>query len=143
VKQVKDKTFRLIMKRILLAIALSVSLLGLPGSLSAADDAAPKPEIKKDAKAKFRPFNGKIKAVDKTAMTLTLEGEKAQTFTVLSETRITKDRKPATFADLAVGDFVGGRARETADGKWEAVTINAGQKAVRPSREKKEEKPKQ
>jgi len=38
-----------------------------------------------------------------------------------------------------VGDHVGGRAKESADGKWDAVTINVGKPAARPE---KTEKPK-
>lgn len=90
-----------------------------------------------DEKPKFRPFNGKIKAVDKTAKTITLEGEKAQVFQIISETKITKDKKPATLDDLAVGDRVGGRAREEAEGKWAALVINAGIPAAKPKEEEK------
>lgn len=93
-----------------------------------------------DEKPKFRPFNGKIKAVDKTAKTITLEGEKAQVFQVTSETKISKDKKPATLEDVAVGDRVGGRAREEADGKWVALVINAGIPAAKPGKEE-EKKP--
>ena len=95
-----------------------------------------------DEKPKFRPFNGKIKAVDKTARTITLEGEKAQVFQITSETKITKDKKPATLEEVAVGDRVGGRAREEADGKWVALVLNAGLPAAKPAKdeEKKPEK---
>ena len=92
---------------------------------------------KKEGRAKYRPFTGKIKEVNKTAKTLTLEGEKAQTFQVTSETRISKESNPATFDDLTVGESVGGRAYNN-EGKWEAVKINIGTLAVRGGKHKKE-----
>jgi len=103
---------------------------------------ADKPADKKTDKAgpqeKFRPFNGTIKAVDKAAMTITLEGEKAHVFAIASDTKINKDGKPAAFADLAMGERVGGRAKETGEGKWTAVTINAGKRpAAKPAEKEK------
>lgn len=133
------------MKKLLIAIVCAGVLLGTNLNLLAADKPAEKkPAVKKEQAAKTRPFNGVIKAVDQSAKTITLEGEKAQTFSVTSETKIMKAGKPATLADLAVGDKVGGRAKETADGKWEALTINAGTKAVKSegTKPKPEEKKK-
>ena len=96
-----------------------------------------------DEKPKFRPFNGKIKAVDKAGKTITLEGEKAQVFQITSETKITKDKKPATLEEMTVGDRVGGRAREEGEGKWVALVLNAGLPAAKPAKdeEKKPQKP--
>jgi len=104
--------------------------------------AADKPADKKPAADEhFRPFRGTIKAVDPGAKTITLEGEKAQTFAIVSETKISKDGKPAAFADLVTGEAVGGRARETADGKWMAVTVNAGKRpSAKPPENDKEKK---
>ena len=104
--------------------------------------AADKPADKKPAADEhFRPFRGTIKAVDPGAKTITLEGEKAQTFAIASETKVSKDGKPAAFADLVAGESVGGRARETADGKWTAVTVNAGKKpSAKPPEKEKEKK---
>ena len=126
-----------------LLIANLATLLCFGGSLiaQAADKPADKAaEGKKEAKSKFRPFNGTIKSVDKTAKTITLEGEKAQAFQITSETKIVKDGKPAILDELSAGDKIGGRARETSDGKWEALTINAGKKAVK-SAGREEKKP--
>jgi uncharacterized lipoprotein NlpE involved in copper resistance len=104
----------------------------------AADKPGEKKENKAEAREKFRPFRGTIKAVDNTGKTITLEGEKAQMFAITSDTKINKDGKPAAFADLTVGETVGGRAKETADGKWAAVTINAGKRAsARPADKEK------
>ena len=71
-------------------------------------------------------FNGKLTAVDKSAMTLTV-GER--TFAVTSDTKITKDGKPATLADGVVGETVGGAYKKSADGKLTATTVHFGAKA--------------
>jgi hypothetical protein len=110
-------------------------------SITAADKPTPaeKKADKAEAKDKFRPFRGTIKSIDKAAKTIVLEGEKAQTFTVAADARINKNGKPAAFADLATGDTVGGRAKEAADGKWMAMTVNvrpAGKPADKPSDKK-------
>jgi len=127
--------------KILYATLVASLILGANYSLAADKPAAKPAESKQVEKAKYRPFNGKIKAVD--AASITLEGEKAQTFQVTSVTKIQKDKKPATAADLKVGDYVGGRAREMADGKWEAVTLNVGVKAVgKPAEKPKKEEAK-
>jgi len=69
------------------------------------------------------PFHGKLAAVDATAMTLTVG---SLTINVTSTTKITKDGKKATLADLAVGDTVGGSYKKDEAGKLNAVTIHDG-----------------
>ncbi len=76
-------------------------------------------------------FRGTVSAVDAKAMTLTVG---KRTFEVTSETKITKDGKPAILSDIAVGDKVGGAYKKTDDGKLAATTINDGKK---PSEEAK------
>jgi Cu/Ag efflux protein CusF len=137
------------MKKLILATLIVPMALGTSLSLQAADKPADKPAEAKPAETKpapkFRPFRGKVSTTDKTAKSITLEGEKAQTFLITSQTRIFKDRKPATFDDIMAGDMVGGRAQEK-DSKWEAVTINVGIPAAAPTKpkegEKKPEEPK-
>ena len=98
-----------------------------------ADKPADKKTEKTDTQEKFRPFHGTIKSVDKVATTITLEGQSAQKFAITSDTKINKDGKPVAFADIVVGDSVGGRAKETGEGKWTAMTINAGKRpAAKP-----------
>lgn len=79
--------------------------------------------------AKMRPFRGTIKMVNKAAQTIVLKGEKAQTFKIIPETKIRRDGKPIGFADIAVGDTLGGFARQAPAGHWEALTLNFGVKA--------------
>jgi hypothetical protein len=110
-----------------IAAALMVSL----SSAIRAQDPTPKPEgmVKAETKPKFMPFRGKITAIDKTAMTLSLAGkEKARVFVITAETKLFKDAKPATLNDVAVGEDVGGRARITSDGKQEIITLRIGPK---------------
>lgn len=82
----------------------------------------------KQPPAKTRPFRGTIKSVNKTAQTIVLRGEKAQTFKIIPETKIRRDGKPIRFEDIAVGDTLGGFARQAPAGHWEALTLNLGQK---------------
>jgi hypothetical protein len=71
---------------------------------------------------------------------VTLEGkEKVRVFQVTSETKIHKDKKPATLDDVVVGDRVGGAYRENAEGKMELVTLNTG--LPQPKGKTKEAKP--
>jgi hypothetical protein len=75
-------------------------------------------------------FRGTVSAVDAKAMTLTVA---KRTFEVTSETKITKDGKPAILSDIAVGDKVGGAYKKT-DDKLTATTINVGKKPAAESK---------
>ena len=66
-----------------------------------------------------------MSAVDKVQMTISV-GE--QTFQITSETKITKDGKPAILNDGVVGENVGGAYKKTDDGKLTATTVNFGTK---------------
>ena len=128
------------MKKLLGIAVLTGAILALPYFTQAADAPADAPKTEK--KPRGMPINGKVGAVDKTAKTITLEGkEKARVFQITSETRIRKDRKPATLDDVVIGDRVGGFARENADGKMEVVTLNAGLAQPRAKENQGEKKP--
>jgi hypothetical protein len=79
-------------------------------------------------------FKGKLSAVDAKAMTLTI-GER--TFDVTSETKITKDGKPATLAEGVVGETVAGAYKKGADGKLTATSVHFGAKADGEKKHKK------
>lgn len=120
-----------------------------------AQEGAPKAEAKKEAKKEGKegkgdgkekpksdryPFNGKVKAIDKTAMTVTLEGkEKERVVTVTSETKISKDGKPATFADVTAGETVRGQVKKV-EGKENATSLLIGAPPAKKEGEKKAEK---
>ena len=96
--------------------------------LTAAETPSPKTAANSPPKAKQRPFHGTIKSMNKAIKAIVLNGEKAQTFFIIPETKIKKNGKPATLDQIAVGDSLGGYARQTPDGKWEALTLNVGDK---------------
>ncbi len=68
-------------------------------------------------------FHGTLTAVDTNAMTLTVE---KRTFSMTSETIITKDGKPAVLADGVAGEQVRGAYKKNEDGKLDAVTVRFG-----------------
>ena len=109
----------------------------------AAEKPAKTPSVPQQSKTKFRPFYGKVKTYDKAAASVILQGPKAQTFAIITETKINKDGKPATVDALVAGETIGGRAREGADGRWEALTLNVGKKpAAAASQPRTSESPK-
>ena len=59
--------------------------------------------------------------MDKTAKTIKV-GESV--YQITSETKITKDGKPATLEDGVVGEPVSGYAKPTEDGKMAATTVH-------------------
>jgi hypothetical protein len=79
-------------------------------------------------------FNGKLSAIDSKAMKLTV-GER--TFEITSDTKITKDGKPATLADGVVGEPVGGAYKKDPEGKLIATSIHFGGKADSEKKHKK------
>ena len=123
-----------------MAAALASALFGTASVNRAAEtsDSPPAATPKPETKVKRIPFRGKISAVDKVAMTFTLEGkEKVRTFRVTPDTRLKKDGQDAVFGDLKVGESVGGQYRVGATGAQEVVTMNLGAK---PEKEKASEK---
>jgi hypothetical protein len=89
-----------------------------PGS--SGQTVAPKPAIHS-----VIPFHGKVTAVDTNAMTLTVGN---RTLQVTSDTKISKDGKPAKLSDGVVGEQVRGAYRKSDGGKLNAATIHFGVK---------------
>jgi hypothetical protein len=96
---------------------------------------------KKEPAAKKKaahPFHGKLAEVDKVAKTIKV-GESV--YQITSETKITKEGKPATLEDGVVGEPVSGYVKPTEDGKMAATTMRFGAKAeAKVSEKKKTEK---
>lgn len=120
-------------KQIWFAVVTVLALVG--GSLAQAPSSpapAPKAPKAQAEKAPARkpatfPFRGTLKAVDKDAMTLTLAGkQKDRVIHITSETRFTRDGKPAVLGDGVVGEEVAGSARKTGDGRTVAVSVRFG-----------------
>jgi hypothetical protein len=79
------------------------------------------------------PFHGKVTAVDTNAMTLTIGN---LTLQVASNTKISKDGKPAKLSDGVVGERVQGAYRKSEGGKLNAVTVHFGARdAGKPKKE--------
>lgn len=106
-----------------------------PPAAAPTEVAPPQPDAK-ETKAKSArparqsqgfPFRGKLKAIDKDAMTITVAGkEKDRVFKVTSQTRFTKGGKPATLGDAVVDEEVAGYARNAKDGVPEATSVRFG-----------------
>jgi hypothetical protein len=117
----------------------ALALAALP--LGAAEKAADKAEVKKEAApavakaekaAQAVPFRGTLTA--KTDASITI---KERVFEVTSETKITKDGKPATLADGEIGKAVTGQYLKQ-DGKSVAKLIRFGGKLETPEKAKAE-----
>jgi hypothetical protein len=132
------------------ALLASTLLISAPFQASA-QEGAPKAEAKEKGKAKAEgkekaksdryPFSGKVKSSDKVAMTITLEGkEKERVVAVTSETKISKDGKPATFGDITVGETIRGQVKKDDAGKEHAVSVLIGAAPAKKEGEKKAEK---
>jgi hypothetical protein len=88
-------------------------------------------------KKSAHPFHGNLAAVDKAAKTIKL-GESV--YQITSETKITKDGRPATLGDGVIGEPVSGYAKPTNDGKMAATTVRFGAKTEDKGAEKKTSK---
>jgi len=107
----------------LLAAALAVSPTQTQAQENKDKPAAEKKDTPKSDKG--IPFHGKIAAVDKAAKTVTV-GERV--FQVTADTKIKKLGKPATLADAAVGEEIGGTYIKNDDGKLTAKSLRFGPK---------------
>jgi hypothetical protein len=114
------------MKKLCLILVAATALAALPtiaqeSPAGAATNAAP-------AKPRPQGFAGRISAVDSANMTITLHGRSGETkVKVTSETKITKNREPATFADAVEGMTIRGQGKQGEDGVWVATRL-----AIRP-----------
>ncbi len=138
-------TCRLVAISLLAAAILKtpVSLMGAEKEKAGAADAAAKADPAAIEKKQTRfPFRGKLAAVDKKEMTISIEGkEKKRIVHITSQTRISKEGKPATLDEAAVGEDVAGLVSRTADGKEEAISLRIGAKPdTAPKKKRTEEK---
>jgi hypothetical protein len=102
------------MKKLIVSILIAAFAAVTVLPIAAADAPA------KDAPARPLPFRGKIDAVNKQAKTFKIND---RTFNVTSETKISKDGKPATLDDVVAGLDVTGSSREGTDKKLNVVTL--------------------
>jgi len=108
-----------------IASMVVAALMAVP-TFSRAEDkpAAALPEQTAPAAKKHIPFHGKVAAVDVAAATVTVG---KLVLHVTSETKILKDDKPATMADITVGEKIAGNYKKIGD-KLEAGLVRIGEK---------------
>lgn len=96
----------------------------------------PKSEKKKSGgnRQQGLPFKGQLKALDKSAKTITV-GER--TFQITSSTRIFKDGKPALLESGVVGEPITGSYKQAPDGKLNAASVYFGGRPTAKAAEKK------
>jgi hypothetical protein len=107
--------------KISLLTLVTVAITGLSLVVRADDTTAVAPE--KPAKTKF---SGMVTAVDANAKTFTVDN---QTFTVTDDSKISRNGKEATLADVVVGDPAKGSYITGADGKLDVSKVGFGKKS--------------
>jgi hypothetical protein len=113
-------------KHIALLTLAAAALVVAPATLRAQDAPAPKQDAG-DSTTKHNkgtPFHGKVASVDTTASTVTVGH---MTINVTSDTKITKEGKPATLADITTGENISGSYKKDGD-KMNATVIHIGGK---------------
>jgi len=127
--------------RIMLAGLLATAMVLAPAAGIAQDKPKAAPGSKAEAKPapgnRAVPFRGTVAEVDKATMTVKV-GE--HVFRVTSETKLMKTDQPATFADIKVGDVIGGNYLKGDDGKLTAKMIRVGPKPEATEKAPKSEK---
>lgn len=125
-------------KQIALYAIIAAALIAAPATMRAEDKPAKKPEAAEagapSVKKHGLPFHGKVAAVDATAMTVTVG---KLTINVTSETKIAKEGKPATLADIKVGEVITGHYQKDDAGKLNASVIHIGGKGEGKGENKK------
>jgi len=99
---------------------LGLMLVNMSPLHGAADPSKPRP----------LPFHGKLKSVDASAQTITIEGKKAdRVFSLTPETKITDGAgNPSTLAAATPGEDVGGSYTKDATGKMTLGSVRFGAK---------------
>lgn len=110
--------------KITLFALVTAALVALPAVSRAGDSTNASAATASAPKKHSVPFHGKVAAVDAAAMTFTVG---TMTIAVTSNTKITKDGKPATFAEITVGEHVGGAYKKNAAGKLDATSVRMGE----------------
>lgn len=104
-----------------IAALTAVTVIGL--SSVAHSSATQPPELLQNKADKTAPFKGKVEALDAAAKTITVDN---MIIVVTDSTKLSKEGKTITLADIKVGDLAHGKTRQNADGKSEAVSVTIG-----------------
>ena len=102
---------------------LAAAVLTVPATSRGADQTSTNASVATPEKAASEKFNGAVTAVDTNAMTFTV-GD--QTFNVTSESRLSKNGKPATLSDAVVGEPARGSYTTGSDGKLDVAKARFG-----------------
>lgn len=117
------------MNKVSRALGAAMLCLGLLSSTSITiakqDQAKPAKDMeKKEQKAETTTINGTVSAVSESAVTI-VDSQKAEvTIAVTSETKVTKDGKDATLADVKANDVVAIEAKKGEGDTWTALKIS-------------------
>ncbi len=115
--------------KLTLVTILAAVVLGLPVAATAQDKTTPAPPAAPATPSKAVPIRGKLEAVDKVNMTITVGVEAKHVITVTSTTKISKGGKPATLEDGVVGEDVYAsciKSGDGADAKYTARSVRFG-----------------
>jgi len=117
---------------VLTALA-AVAVLSLPPAVARAEDGAPataESRPKESPKGGF-PFRGQVGSVDAAARTVTLAGKKRdRVLHVTDQTRIERDGKAASLADIRPGDQARGSLMKDAEGREVLIKATFGERAA-------------
>ncbi len=128
---------------LIIGLLAAIALMAPLSAQAEEKKASAEKQIQAENKANRIPFTGKLAAVDKAAMTITLDGkEKKRTIQITAQTRIAKGGKPATLEDAIVGEEVGGQLIKSEGGKQEALSLRLGAKPEAKPKESKVKKEK-
>jgi hypothetical protein len=105
------------------AVLLSAAILTVPTMSRGADQTSTNTPAAMPDNATPGKFKGAVTAVDTNAMTFTV-GD--QTFNVTSESRLSKNGKPATLSETVVGDPARGTYTTGSDGKLNVTKARFG-----------------
>jgi hypothetical protein len=121
--------------RLLTVICLSLALPGLGVAKTPAKSTPPATKTESAKKSTF-PLYGEVAACTDQALTIKGgQGKEDHKYTMTPETKIVKDEKPATIADVKPGQWVGGFLQKNADGGVKVLKLNlsAKQKDAKPA----------
>ena len=122
--------------RLCLVGFLAAGITGTAVQLCAQETNQPVAEAKAKAPRKrpdVTPFHGKLKAVDESAKTISVQN---LTIQITPETRMDKNGVPATLADGVAGEIVSGGYRKTAEGNLVATVVHLGPRDSKSSSRK-------
>jgi hypothetical protein len=106
-------------------LGMTILALVAPGARAAETNQVKPPAKKEKGEKSAHAFHGKLKAVDKSARSISVG---KSTYYVTAETHIQRSDKPTTLESAVVGEEVRGYVKPGADGKMVASSLTFGPK---------------